>query len=417
MRGRVHRWWRKPALQQREALRRGHQHAQRVGARLRAVLPAAHGRLAAVQRHGQAQQPVVQRLQRLGLLLHRFAGGLPGAVGHRPVEQFRGHGRPRAGRAARPRKGPEDRGHRPAHDHGRRQGRSVAAHPSRHRRRAAHGVDEVDHRQQEVRRGLLHELDEHALPREPGDAPDPQAHRVRPRGNRQGLRHLGSGAEQARRAGIPHERRREAAAVRLLRDRRQAVPHGRPAAEGERRRVHAGESRRNLLARRGPDREGAGNLHHRPVRHHAGRAHRPVRAVAAVRARRPQPGIPHGQRAEARRHAAKLQALPGARPDSQHAALPAQGQDAQAPGRAGAQGPAGLGHGVHPRGVQGYEGRRSVPDPRVVRALRQQARGAGQRHVPRRDRPEPRLRLPHLHVPDRVLGAVRRHAAAFCRVA
>ena len=30
-----------------------------------------------------------------------------------------------------------------------------------------------------------------------------------------------------------------------------------------------------------------------------------------------------------------------------------------------------------PRGVQGYEGRRSVPDPRVVRALRQQARGAG----------------------------------------
>ncbi len=87
----------------------------------------------------------------------------------------------------------------------------------------------------------------------------------------------------------------------------QAVPHGRPAAQGERRRVHAGESRRNLLARRGPDREGAGDLHDRPVRHHAGRAHRPIRAVAAVRARRPQPRVPHGQRAEARRHAAKLQ--------------------------------------------------------------------------------------------------------------
>lgn len=124
---------RKPALLEREALRRGHQHPQRVGAGLLAVLPAPHGRLASGLRRRQAQQPVVLRLQRLGLLLHRQPGDLARALGHRPVQLLGGHRRPRPGRAAQSPGGPAHRGHRPPLHPGRRQGRGVAAHPPRHR--------------------------------------------------------------------------------------------------------------------------------------------------------------------------------------------------------------------------------------------------------------------------------------------
>ena len=141
----VHRRWRQPALLQREVVRRVHQHAERVGARLRPVLPAPHGRLAAGLRRRQAEQPVLRGLQRLGLLLRRHAGDEPGAVGHRPVQLLRRDWRSRAGGAACSRAGPQDGGHRPAHDLGRVQGRRVAAHPPGHRRRAASGMGALDY--------------------------------------------------------------------------------------------------------------------------------------------------------------------------------------------------------------------------------------------------------------------------------
>ncbi|MFR5092178.1 MAG: molybdopterin-dependent oxidoreductase [Adlercreutzia equolifaciens] len=63
---RFHGWRRKPAFLECEALWRGHQHSQRVGAGLLAVLPAPHGRLTSGLRCRQAQQPVVLRLLTAG---------------------------------------------------------------------------------------------------------------------------------------------------------------------------------------------------------------------------------------------------------------------------------------------------------------------------------------------------------------
>ena len=236
---RFHGRWRKPALLEREALRRGHQHPQCVGAGLLSVLPAPHGRLASGLRRRQAQQPVVLRLQRLGLLLYRQSGDLARALGHRPIQLLGGHRRPRPGRAAQPPGGPAHRGHRPPLHPGRRQGRGMAAHPPRHRCGPAAHLDPLDPREREVRRGLLPHLDEHALPYQPRDAPHAEGDRGGLARHRCRLCGMGSREERPGGRGVPHERGALPGAVRHLRGQRHAVRHGRPAPEGVLRGVDA----------------------------------------------------------------------------------------------------------------------------------------------------------------------------------